>query len=147
MKLLTALFIVFNFSSFAQVPDSTSTLTPPPPMAAGPVSKKDKTIVDFPDKEAAFKGGPAGLQRYVSNNVQYPETAIEMNQSGRVYLSFVVEKNGTLSNIIVEKSSGYKSLDREAKRMVRGMPKWKPGKNNLRKVRTRCRLPIVFSLT
>ena len=148
MKLLTLFCVLCSFSILAQVPDSTSTLQPPPPppMPVVPVSKNGSDIVDFPDKEAAFKGGAEGLQRYISKNVRYPEIAIEMNQTGRVFLSFVVEKNGTITNVIVEKSCGHKSLDLEADRVIRKMPKWKPAKKDRKKVRSRCRLPIVFIL-
>ena len=68
-----------------------------------------------------------------------------MEEQGRVYLSFVVEKDGGISNVKVERGVS-KDLDREAKRIVRAMPKWEAGEVGGKKVRTRCSLPIVFTL-
>lgn len=103
-------------------------------------------IVDFPDVEAEFPGGTAALQRWVAMNVIYPEEAIEKDEMGKVYLSFIVEADGSLSNIKVEKGSS-ESLNREAIRVMKGMPRWIPGEAGGKEVRTRCRLPIVFTLS
>lgn len=122
-------------------------VTPPPPVEIAieeeplPVAE----IIDFPDVEAGFPGGAGELIKWINSNVVYPETAIEMEDQGRVYLSFVVEADGSISNIKVERGV-TKELDREAKRLARKMPKWTPGEAAGKKVRTRCRLPIVFTL-
>lgn len=118
---------------------------PPAPVAVVTAPVTEAEIIDFPDTEAGFPGGAAELQRWISANVQYPETSIEMEDQGRVFLSFVVEPNGKITNIVVERGV-TRELDREAKRVVRMMPKWSPGEAAGRKVRTRCRLPIVFTL-
>jgi TonB family protein len=102
-------------------------------------------ILDFPDLEAEFPGGSSAMQTWISNNVHYPETSIEKDEQGKVYLSFVVEPNGEITNIIVERGVSQ-DLDREAKRVVRSMPRWNPGVASGSKVRTRCRLPITFTL-
>lgn len=102
-------------------------------------------VIDFPDVEATFPGGAAALQKWIGENIQYPQTAIDMNDQGRVYLSFVVEPDGSISNIVVERGVSSE-LDREAKRVVRAMPKWTPGEAKGRKARTRCRLPINFTI-
>ena len=68
-----------------------------------------------------------------------------MEDQGRVFLSFVVETDGSITNIEVTKGR-TKELDREAKRVVRKMPKWSAGESSGKKVRTRCQLPIVFTL-
>ena len=68
-----------------------------------------------------------------------------MEDQGRVFLSFVVEPDGKITNIVVERGV-TRELDREAKRVVRKMPKWSAGEASGKKVRTRCRLPIVFTL-
>lgn len=132
-----------------------NTITPPtptppvPPVVVvtrpGPPAPPAPPIVDFPDKEAIFPGGMAEMQRFIGNNVVYPETSIDMDEQGKVYLSFVVEKDGKISQVKVEKSVS-KDLDREAKRVVRSMPNWEAGEVDGKKVRTRCRLPIVFTL-
>lgn len=120
---------------------------PPPPVIPGPTQQVqvDEEIIEFPDVEASFPGGAAAMQKWISENVQYPQTSIEMNEQGRVYLSFVVESDGSISNIAVERGVSA-DLDREAKRLLRQMPKWSPGESKGKKARTRCRLPINFTL-
>lgn len=120
---------------------------PPPPIPKGPETKVEvkEEIIEFPDVEAQFPGGMAELQKYIASNISYPQTSIEMNEQGKVYLSFVVEPTGEISNIVVERGVSA-DLDREAKRVVRGMPKWTPGEAGGKKARTRCRLPINFTL-
>jgi len=119
----------------------------PPPVKIGPVEevKVEEEIIDFPDVEASFPGGAAAMQKWIAEHVNYPQTAIEMNEQGRVYLSFVVEADGSISNIAVERGVSN-DLDKEAKRLLRQMPKWSPGEAKGKKARTRFRLPINFTL-
>lgn len=127
--------------------EPTPVVETPPPVAVAPVEEVviEDEIIDFPDTEAGFPGGAAAMQKWIADNVQYPQTAIEMNEQGRVYLSFVVEPDGSISNIAVERGVSS-DLDREAKRLLRKMPKWSAGEAGGRKARTRCRLPINFTL-
>lgn len=127
--------------------EPTPVVQTPPPVKIGPVEevKVDEEIIDFPDVEATFPGGAAALQKWIGENVQYPQTSIEMNEQGKVYLSFVVEPDGSITNIAVERGVSN-DLDKEAKRVVRKMPKWSAGEAKGKKVRTRCRLPINFTL-
>ena len=106
---------------------------------------EEEEIIEFPDVEAEFIGGPQALMKYIQLNIQYPPTSIEMNEQGKVYLSFVVEADGSITNVAVERGVSP-DLDREAKRVVRSMPNWKPGESKAKKSRTRCRLPINFQL-
>lgn len=119
----------------------------PPPVDIGPVDEPvvEAEIIEFPDVDAQFPGGAAEMQRWINNNVQYPQTSIEMNEQGRVYLSFVVEPDGSITNVKVERGVSP-DLDKEAKRVVRRMPKWTPGEAGGKKIRARCRLPIIFTL-
>ena len=105
----------------------------------------EEEVIEFPDVEAEFIGGPQALMKYIQSNIQYPPTSIEMNEQGKVYLSFVVEPDGSISNVVVERGVSP-DLDKEAKRVVRSMPNWKPGESKAKKSRTRCRLPINFQL-
>ena len=127
--------------------EPTPVVQTPPPVDIGPVEVVvvEEEIIDFPDVEAGFPGGAAAMQQWIGENVQYPQTAIEMNEQGRVYLSFVVESDGSIGGIQVERGVSP-DLDREAKRLLRQMPKWTAGEAGGRKVRTRCRLPINFTL-
>ena len=90
-------------------------------------------------------GGAAAMMKWINDNVKYPQTSIEMNEQGRVFLSFVVEADGSISNVKVERGISP-DLDREAKRIIRSMPNWTPGESAGRVVRARCRLPINFQL-
>jgi len=119
--------------------------TPPPVDIGQEEVVVESEIIDFPDVEASFPGGAAAMQKWIVQNVQYPQTSIEMNEQGRVYLSFVVEKDGRIGNIKIERGVSI-DLDKEAKRLLRKMPKWIAGESSGRKVRTRCRLPINFTL-
>lgn len=126
----------------------TPIITPPNP----PVIVIDPTpivvaapVEEWPDVEAEFPGGTAELHKWIGNNIVYPEISIQMEEQGKVYLSFVVEANGDISGVEIERGVS-KELDREAKRIMRNMPQWIPGEVDGRRVRTRCRLPIVFTL-
>lgn len=122
-------------------------VAPPPPVKKGPETKVQvaEEIIEFPDVEAQFPGGTAAMIKWINENVQYPQTSIEMDEQGKVFLAFVVEPDGSITNIVVQRGVS-KDLDREAKRVVRSMPKWVPGEAGGRKARTRCRLPINFTL-
>lgn len=81
----------------------------------------------------------------LSNNVHYPQEAKENAIQGRVLVTFVVEKDGSISNAIVVKSLDS-LLDKEALRVINTMPNWKPGKNNGVAVRTKYTVPVSFKL-
>jgi protein TonB len=102
-------------------------------------------LIDIPTKDAAFIGGYSAMNAFIWNNLSFPQDAIDMNLQGKVYVSFVVEKDGSVSNVIVERGVGA-SLDREAARLVRSFPAWIPGEMPKGKVRTRVRLPINFTI-
>ena len=105
----------------------------------------DIEIVEIPAKDAQFIGGVAAMQKFINENLNYPDDAIEMNMQGRVYLSFVVERDGSVTNVSVERGV-FQSMDREAARVVRSFPTWIPGEMPSGKVRTRVRVPINFTL-
>ena len=104
---------------------------------------EEEEVIEFPDVEAEFIGGPQALMKYIQLNIQYPPTSIEMNEQGKVYLSFVVEADGSITNVAVERGVSP-DLDREAIRVVRSMPNWIPGEAKGEKCRTRHRLAITF---
>jgi protein TonB len=104
----------------------------------------DIEIHEWVDTDAKYTGGAAAMIGYIQNNIIYPEMAIELGIQGKVNISFVVEKDGSVTNVQIEKSDD-KALDREAKRIVRSFPNWVPAELNAKKVRMRVRLPIVFT--
>lgn len=93
-----------------------------------------------------FNGGDAEKEKYLSDNIVYPTKEKEAGISGTCYLQFIVEVDGSLSNIQVLRSSGYEDLDKEALRMVTNMPKWVAGKQNGNNVRVLYNLPVKFKL-
>lgn len=91
----------------------------------------------------SFPGGESGLVAYLNQNVKYPDIAQENGMQGKVIVTFIVERDGAITNIKIAKSVDS-SLDAEAKRVIRSMPKWKPGKHNGSAVRVKYRFPITF---
>ena len=116
---------------------------PPPPPAPKPeVSNK---VFDVVEEMPHFPGGPAALQAFLSSNTKYPVVAQENGVQGRVIVSFVVERDGSITDVKVVRSVDP-SLDREATRVVRSMPRWSPGKQNGSAVRVKYTVPVVFRL-
>lgn len=99
----------------------------------------------FVEKMPEFPGGATALNKFLSENLVYPASAKEAGAQGTVLVEFVVEKDGSVSNATV-KVSQFPSLDQEALRVVRSLPKWNPGETNGRKVRVYYNVPIRFSL-
>ena len=147
MKSLVLLLCLLSLYSSAQSPDTTATMTPPPPPLAVDVKNKseESDIVDFPDVDAQFKGGASLLQEFINKNIRYPIEAIENEEQGKVLVSFIIEVDGSTSNIAIEQSV-CKSLDEEAMRIISILPKWIPAETSAVKVRTRCRVPISFTI-
>ncbi|MDR0833804.1 MAG: TonB family protein [Candidatus Symbiothrix sp.] len=114
---------------------------------------KESVVESKPIEEAytgaevmpSFPGGVVELNRFLFTNIQYPASAISQNKSGRVWCSFIVEKDGTITNVKVEKNV-FISLDQEAVRVLQTMPAWVPGSEHGERVRVKCYLPIVFQL-
>lgn len=92
-----------------------------------------------------FPGGIAKMNEYLGNSIIYPEYAVDNNIEGRVIVEFVVNTDGTITSISVKKGV-HESLDNEALRIVKSMPKWKPGKNDGKFVRVKYTFPINFRL-
>jgi protein TonB len=100
-----------------------------------------KSVEQMPE----FPGGEAALYKYLNDNVRYPEKATNASQQGTVRVKFVVNEDGSISNVDVARPIGY-GMDDEAKRVVQGMPRWSPGKNNGRAVKVYFQVPIKFVL-
>ena len=116
---------------------------PPPPPAPKPeVANK---VFDVVEEMPSFPGGQGALMAFLSSNIKYPVVAQENGVQGRVIVGFVVEKDGSISDVKVMRSVDP-SLDREAQRVVKAMPKWKPGKQNGSAVRVKYTVPVVFRL-
>ena len=92
-----------------------------------------------------FPGGDAKMYEYLGKNIKYPQIARESGIQGRVFVNFVVEPDGSVSNVKVLRGIGG-GCDEEAMRVVKGMPKWSPGKQRGKAVRVSYTLPVVFKL-
>lgn len=98
------------------------------------------------ETEAEFPGGLEAMNRFLAENIKYPTLAKQKNIEGKVIISFIVEKNGTLTDIRTIKDIGEGCGD-EGIRIVKLMPKWKPAKQKGQPVRQQFLLPISFVLT
>lgn len=114
--------------------------------APSPIAVADEEpIYVTVSEEASFHGGSAAMYKYIGTNLRYPEKAIEYNTQGKVYVRFVVKKNGEVGNIRIIKSVNL-PLDQECVRILTNMPKWIPGKYNDKPVNSYFTLPVVFKL-
>ena len=102
-------------------------------------------LFDVVEEMPSFPGGDRKLMEYLSENIRYPEELADACIQGRVIVSFIVEKDGSISNVKVAKSLDP-LLDKEAVRVVSGMPKWIPGRQNGVAVRVRYIIPVTFRL-
>jgi protein TonB len=92
-----------------------------------------------------FPGGDLGLMKYIQKNVKYPAIAKEYNITGKVYVSFIVDKSGKVTNVKIVRGVD-RNLDAEAVRVVKSLPKYKPGKQRGKAVRVMFTIPINFTL-
>ncbi|RCH56095.1 hypothetical protein DJ568_04950 [Mucilaginibacter hurinus] len=97
------------------------------------------------DVAPEFPGGPNEFSKFLARNTRYPARARERNVQGRVFVTFIVEKNGVLSNIAILKRLGW-GYDEEVIRVLTLSPRWKPGTVNNEPVRVRCTIPVAFNL-
>jgi len=110
-----------------------------------PAEPDNDSIYQIVEQIPKFPGGESALMEYVSKNVAYPEEAKEKEIQGRVFIGFVVEKDGSVSNVKVLRGIGG-GCDEEAVRVIKGMPKWKPGMQKGKPVRVSYQIPINFKL-
>ena len=101
--------------------------------------------IDKVDEKPSFPGGENAMKSFLKSNVKYPATALENGVQGRVLVQMIIEKDGSISDVKVIRSVDP-SLDREALRVVKAMPKWTPAKLKGIPVRTKCTTPVVFRL-
>lgn len=106
---------------------------------------KEEEIFTVVEQQPEFTGGMAALGQYLQKNLHYPAAAQRANISGRVFVSFVVNTDGSIQDVQVLKGLGF-GTDEEAVRVVKSMPKWRPGKQSGRPVRVKYNLPINFTL-
>lgn len=115
------------------------------PVAAPVVEEEDNVVFQVVETMPSFPGGDADLFKFLSTSVKYPVIAQENGIQGRVICQFVVNKDGSIVDIEVVRSVDP-SLDKEAIRVIKSMPKWSPGKQRGKPVRVKYTLPVNFKL-
>ncbi len=106
---------------------------------------EDTKVFEVVEQMPQFPGGDAALMQFLSSNIRYPAVAEENGIQGRVVCTFVVEKNGSITDVRVVRSVDP-SLDKEAQRVIKAMPNWIPGKQNGSPVRVKYTVPVTFRL-
>lgn len=110
-----------------------------------PKHEEENMVFDIVEQQPMFPGGQTALMKYLSEHTKYPVVAQENGVQGRVTVQFVVEKDGSISDVHVLRGVDP-SLDKEAVRVVKSMPRWTPGKQNGINVRVNYRVPVLFRL-
>ncbi len=116
-----------------------------PVMSQEEESEEEKTIFMVVESMPEFPGGEPALYKYLAENIKYPQMAKESGIQGRVFVTFVVERDGSVTDVRVLRGIGG-GCDEEAIRVVKGMPKWSPGKQRGKAVRVQYNLPVKFTL-
>lgn len=108
-------------------------------------TKKNNMVFDVVEVMPQFPGGQIAMLKYIMENIKYPKQIMEEGIQGRVTVRFIVEKDGSISDV-KPVLSVHPLLNKEAVRVVESMPKWTPGKHNGKPVRVRFNLPVMFKL-
>lgn len=141
--LSTIAFLVLQAALFAQPPSE------PPPPPPPPGAKTGAQIFTIVEQMPEFPGGESELLKYLSQNITYPELARDANTQGMVFITFIINEDGSVSDAKVLKGitgPGAKECAIEALRVINSMPNWTPGKQNGKGVRVQYNLPINFKM-
>lgn len=130
--------LVLSFLSTAQTPQKSSATKP------STVTTQEETIFTVVEQMPEFPGGMEALYQFLAANIKYPGGP-DVCVSGKVFVSFVIEKDGTVSDAKVLRKL-HPAFDEEALRVVKLMPKWEPGRQDGKPVRVQFNLPINFNL-
>lgn len=134
----------------SQVEDDGKGKEPPPPPAAEPEPPKpavDDNVYNMAviEQQPSFPDGEAALFKYLGENIKYPTMARENGIEGKVYIEFVIDKDGSVTNAVVKRGIGG-GCNEEALRVVNSMPRWKPGRQQGNPVKVKYTLPVSFKL-
>jgi protein TonB len=157
-----SLLVLISFSPDMIAQEKVKDPPPPPPQPQevsadkAEVKKEPKVIkmVEYQDEEPVFTvvevmpkfpGGNKALYTYLGNNIKYPDVAKKEGIEGTVYVTYVIEKDGSVTHVKLLRGV-HESLDKEALRVVQEMPKWEPGKEKGKPVRVQYSLPIKYTL-
>ena len=107
--------------------------------------ENQEDVFQMVEEMPLFPGGEQKMSEFITSNINYPEAAREAGVQGRVYIRFVIEQDGSISNVKVMRGIGS-GCDEEAMRVIKSMPKWRPGKQHGKTVRVSYQIPVNFSL-
>lgn len=133
--------VTFN----AEIDESTKNIEITPVVVEQEEEEEEQTIFTVVENDPEFPGGMDALYKYLAQNIKYPQLARDNGITGRVYVTFVVERDGSIANPKVLKDIGG-GCGAEAIRVVKSMPKWNPGKQRGKAVRVQFNLPVNFNL-
>ncbi|MFT6281606.1 MAG: protein TonB [Salibacteraceae bacterium] len=135
-------FVTMGIPSIIEYPDTEPPLPGPEPQIVVP----DEPM-DFPESMAEYNGGVEAMFTFINGNITYPKYERSNNIEGNVYVKFIVEKDGSITNPVILKSvTGSKNFDVEVIRIIKKMPNWTPGEHRGKSVRSNMTLPILFVL-
>jgi protein TonB len=135
--------VISNKTQEGEKGDETAVVAEAPP---APIEvPKEEEIVTYAEQMPSFPGGYKEMMLFIQKNVVYPKEASSMGIEGKVFIGFVVDQQGNLSNFTVTKGIGY-GCDEAALNVVKKMPKWEAAKMNGRPVKIRISMPITFKL-
>ena len=109
-------------------------------------AQNDEVIFGDPERMPEYPGGQKALFAFLGENTHYPKESEKNKEEGRAIVKFIIDKDGTVTDVEIARSSGYELLDKEAVRVVSSMPKWKPGSISGEFVRVQFTLPVNFRL-
>lgn len=137
---------LFCISANAQN-DSTETVEAPQESNTkkSTIKAEAPSVFTYVEQMPEYAGGETEMLLFIKENLKYPEEALEEGLEAKVYVKFVVDENGAISNVISVRPAGN-GFDEEAIRVVESMPEWKPGKQNGRAVKVHFQIPIRFSI-
>jgi periplasmic protein TonB len=141
-KYSSTIFVNLNEQTQNNLPP----LPPPPPNNDNNAAiQQEEEIMTKVDQQTVFPGGASAMYEYLGANIKYPNEAQKKNISGKVFLKFVVKKDGSIGDVEVLKGIGY-GCDEESVRVVKAMPKWRPAKYKGKNVACYFNMPIVYKL-
>jgi len=126
----------------APPPPEYEMVIPPPPIEEEVVEEE---IIEFINYDAQFPGGVESLSKFIQKNMKYPEIAREMEIQGKVFVQFNIERDGSIAGVKVVKGV-HPTIDKEAVRVVKKMPKWDPAETRGKRTKSTYTLPLNFKL-
>ncbi len=147
-KILTTICLLVGLVSYTSA-FSQEVKTPSAPVQSSDTSKQEERIFESVEDQPEFPGGIDSLYKFIAQNIKYTPSAKENGIEGRVIISFVVNEDGTLSDVKSVLPASRKlghGLEEEAIRVVKMMPNWKPGSQGGKLVKIKYTLPIMFKL-